>query len=334
VIFAPSGLSPNVTLPGKCFLLPSGHNIKKKIAEYRTGALQLATLFANRRMKRNAEGTKLDLETLIDTPPWDWPSDAGKMFQDILNDRLAPEPDRLIAAELAGDSTVINDDLADALMAIVRDAEEPDKLRARAAIALGPVLEQADMDGFEDPDDVPIAERTFRNIQDTLHGLYLDKSNPKEVRRRILEASVRAPEDWHQNAIMEACSDGDKDWSLTAVFSMRWVRGFDKQILEALKSADSEIHYEAVNAAGNWELEAAWPHIIGLLIDARTPKPLLLAAIGAASSIRSQEAGEILMNLAASDDEEIAEAADEALAMSEPMSDEEDDEGDASEWIN
>jgi hypothetical protein len=256
------------------------------------------------------------------------------MFQQILNDSRAQKSDRLMAAELAGDSTVINDDLADALMAIVRDAVEQENLRARAAISLGGVLEQADMDGFEDPDDVPISERTFRNIQDTLHRHYLEKSNPKEVRRRILEASVRAPQDWHQNAIMAAYSSGDRDWMLTAVFSMRWVRGFDNQILEALKSADPEIHYEAVSAAGNWELDAAWPHIIALLNDTGTPKPLLLVAIGAASSIRPLEAGEILIDLAASDDEEIAEAADEAIAMSEPMPDEEDDEDDASEWIN
>jgi hypothetical protein len=256
------------------------------------------------------------------------------MFHEILKDSRAQESDRLMAAELAGDSTVINDDLADALMAIVRDAEEPEKLRARAAISLGAVLEQSDMDGFEDSDDVPILERTFRNIQDTLHRLYLEKGNPKEVRRRILEASVRAPQDWHRNAIMAAYSSGDKDWMLTAVFSMRWVRGFDNQILETLKSADAEIHYEAVNAAGNWELDAAWPHIFALLKDAGTPKPLLLAAIGASSSIRPHEAGEILIDLAESDDEEIAEAADEAIAMSEPMSDEEDDEDDENEWIN
>jgi hypothetical protein len=276
----------------------------------------------------------VDLKTLIDTPPWDWPRDAGKMFQKILNDRRSQESDRLMAAELAGDSTVINDDLADALMAIVRDAEEPEQLRARAAISLGPVLELAYTDGFEDPEDVPILERTFRSIQDTFHRLYLDTSNPKEVRRRILEASVRAPQDWNQNAIMAAYSSGDNEWMLTAVFSMRWVRSFENQILEALKSADPEIHYQAVIAAGNWELEAAWPHIIALLNDAGTPKPLLLAAIGAASSIRPQEAGEILIDLTASDDEEIAEAADEAIAISEPMSDEEDDEDDASEWIN
>ena len=276
----------------------------------------------------------MDLKTLINTPPWDWPSDAGKLFQNILHDRRAQKSDRLMAAELAGDSTVINDDLAETLMAIIRDAEEPEKLRARAAISFGVVLELADMDGFEDPDDVPISERTFLNIQDTLHILYLDSSSPKEVRRRILEASVRAPQAWHQKAIMAAYSSGDKDWMLTAVFSMRWVRGFDKQILEALNSADPEIHYEAVNAAGNWELDAAWTHIIALLEDSGTPKQLLLAAIGAASGIRPQEAGELMVDLAESDDEEIADAADEAIAMSQPIPEEEDDEDEASEWIN
>jgi hypothetical protein len=256
------------------------------------------------------------------------------MFQEILNDGLAPESDRLVAAELAGDSTVMDDDLADVLMAIIRRADEPEKLRARVAISFGAVLEQADTDGFEDPDNVPISERTFRNIQDTIHRLYLDNSTPKEVRRRILEASVRATENWHQNAIRAAYASGDKDWMLTAVFSMRWVRGFDNQILEALKSTDPEIHYQAVNAAGNWELDAAWPRIVALLNDVGTPKPLLLAAITAAASIRPQEAAEILIDLVDSVDEEIAEAADEAIAMSEPIPDEVDDEDDTSEWIN
>lgn len=274
----------------------------------------------------------MDLKTLVDTPPWDWPRDAGRTFQKILIDRRANESDRLVAAELAGDLTVINDDLAHTLLTVVCSADEPDQLRARAAISLGPVLEQADIDGFEDPDDVPITERTFRNILDSMEKLYLDNSIPKEVRRRILEASVRAPETWHQDAIRNAYSSGDKEWMLTAVFSMRWVRGFDDQILLALKSVDPEIHYEAVKAASNWELDAAWSHIVELVNDAHTPKPLLLAAIGAVSSIRPAEAREILVDLADSDDEEIAEAANEAMVEAEAASGEEDDEEE--EWIN
>src|SRR5580693_7025418 len=168
-------------------------------------------------MERKSPRNVMDLKILLDIPPWDWPRDAGKMFQKALIDRRANESDRLVAANLAGDLTVMNDDLADALLAVVGSADESERLRAKAAISLGPILEHADMDGFEDPDDVPITDLTFRNIQDSLRKLYLDTSNPKEVRRRILEASVRAPEAWHQDAIGAAYSKGDKEWMLTAV---------------------------------------------------------------------------------------------------------------------
>ena len=274
----------------------------------------------------------MDLKTLLDTPPWDWPRDAARVLWRILVDQRANETDRVVAAELAGDFTVINDDLAATLLTIAGSAGEPEQLRARATISLGPVLEQADTDGFEDPDDVPITERTFHNIQDSLEKLYRDNRTPKEVRRRILEASVRAPQTWHQDAIRHAYSSGDKEWMLTAVFSMRWVRGFDDQILLALKSGDPEIQYQAVTAAGNWELDAAWSYIVELLNDPHSPKPLLLAAIGAVGSIRPAEAREILVDLADSDDEEIAEAIDEAMAAAKVSTDEEDDEED--EWVN
>jgi HEAT repeats len=276
----------------------------------------------------------MNLKNLLDTPPWDWPSDTGTKLQKILSDNRADESDRLIAADLAGDVTVINDDLADALMAVIGGAEEPDELRAQAAISLGPVLDQADTDGFDDPDDVPITEHAFHHINDLLHKLYLDNSIPKQVRRRILEASVRAPQKWHEDAIRTAYSSGDRDWMLTAVFSMRWVSGFDDQILDALKSPDPKIRYEAVNAAGNWGLDAAWPRMVALVNDPKTSKPLLLAAIEAVASIRPSEAGEILVDLAGSEDEEIAEAADEAMAMAEATSDDADDEDDDSKWIN
>jgi hypothetical protein len=280
----------------------------------------------------------MDLKTLLDTPPWEWPPNAGKIFQKILTNPRASESDRIAAAGMAGEIVAINDELAAALVSIVSNAAEPETLRARAAISLGPVLEQSDTDGFEDPDDVPITELAFRNIQDSLQKLYLDTGIPKEVRRRILEASVRAPQDWHADAIRTAWSSGDKDWILTAVFSMRWVRDFDAEILEALKNPDPEIHGEAVQAAGNWGLDAAWSHIVALIENARTPKPLLLDAIEAVVGIRPEEAGPILVDLVDSDDEEIAEAAQEAMAMAEATSglgeEEEGEDEDEDEWIN
>lgn len=270
----------------------------------------------------------MKLETLKDTPPWDWPEDTSAALLDILRDGQAPESDRLLAAELAGDPTVIDDDLVSALLEIVGNRGAPGKLRARAALSLGPVLEQADTDGFEDENDEPISERSFHAIQDSLRELFQDVSIPKEVRRRILEASVRAPQDWHQDAVRLAGRSDDEAWKLTGVFCMRFVRGFDEEILQALGSPNPDIHYEAVCAAGVWGVQAGWPHIAALLTTKGIAKPLLLAAIEAVSSIRPQEAPEMLGDLADSEDEDIVEAVDEALAMAEGGSSEDDEDDD------
>ncbi len=259
----------------------------------------------------------MDLKMLRVTPPWEWPRGTDKMLLEILSDDRVDESDCLLAAELAGDSTVINNELADALLSILRSDDAPAKLCAKAAIALGPVLEQADLDGFEFPEDVPITEQTFQRIQESFHDLYLDADVPKEVRRRILEASIRSPQHWHQDAIRTAYSCDDEEWKLTAVFAMRWVRGFDDQILEALENENEDIHCEAVCAAGNWGLAAAWSHVRELVTSMDTDKFVLLAAIDAVASIRPREAGGLLVDLTNSHDEDIVEAAFEAMAMAE-----------------
>jgi uncharacterized protein (UPF0147 family) len=154
----------------------------------------------------------MNLKRLRDTPPWDWPEDAGKEFLQVLADDQADANDRIIAAELAGDITVINDELVNALLSVLKSPDESEDLRCRSAISLGPALSHADADGFDDPDTGAISERTFRKIQESFRRLYLDASVPNIVRRRILEASVRAPQDWHKNAIRAAYSGDDEDW--------------------------------------------------------------------------------------------------------------------------
>ena len=273
----------------------------------------------------------MDLKTLKNTPPWDWPEGTSKMLLGILGDERAVESERLLAVELAGDFTVIGDDIVDALLSILRNGEEPENLRAKAALSLGPALDHADteMYGFDD-DSVLISEEVFVGIQETLRKLYTSADVPKEVRRRILEASGRAMQDWHQDAIQTAYRSDDEAWKATAVFSMCWVRGFDEEILEALKSADPEIHYQAVCAAGNWEVAAAWPHVAALVTSRATEKNLRLAAIDAVASIHPQEAGMILHDLTDSDDEDIVEAVHEAMAVAEGpyLDDELDDDED------
>lgn len=268
----------------------------------------------------------MDLKTLKAIPPWEWPEDAAETFLEILRDSHVPESDRIVAAELAGDFTVVNDDLADALLSILQRDGAANELRSAAAISLGPALEHADMTEFEDPDDVLITKQTFDRIRESLRTLYAATGLPDDVRRAILEASVRAPQDWHQAAIRAAYASDDEAWRLSAVFCMRFVRGFEKQILEELESKNPDIHYEAVCAAGNWEVAAAWPHIAALVRSEDTDKPLLLAAIEAVGCIRPQEAAEILGDLTDSEDEDIAEAAHEALIMAEGFSDEDDED--------
>jgi HEAT repeat protein len=222
---------------------------------------------------------------------------------------------------------VVNDELAELLLKIVDNPAEDDEIRATAAISLGPALELGweAADDWESASDVPISQDVYHKIQETVQRVYRDQNGPKIVRRRALEASVRSPEDWHQEAIRKAYASGDRDWKLTAVFAMREVRGFNKEILEALTSKDLEIHFEAVVAAGAAELKAAWPHIAGLLKDRKTPKELLLGAIEAAGMIGNDKLEEILTPFLDSDDEEIAEAAEDALSMAEEGAEFEDD---------
>ena len=269
----------------------------------------------------------MNLTTLKDTPSWEWPEETAATLLDILRGDRSSASDLLLAAELAGDVTVISTELVDALLSILRRGDKPEAVRGQAAISLGPVLELADTEGFEDADDLPITERTFEEIQEWLHELYMDANVPRNVRRRILEASVRAPRDWHRDAIRAAYGSGDETWRLTAVFCMRFIPGFEEQILEALASPNPDLHYEAVVAAGNWGLDAAWPHVAALVASRTTPKPLLLASIDAVASIRPHDALELLGDLADSDDEDIADAAHEALAMAQGHS--VDDEGHA-----
>jgi hypothetical protein len=280
----------------------------------------------------------MKLEILRDLPPWEWPESAGETLLKTLRNRGGNQEERLLAAELGGDLTVMNDDLAGELLRIVGANDEPEPLRAIAAIALGPVLDQTHVDGFDDPivEDLvpPITEGMFNQIRRRLRAVYQDTSVPKLVRRRILEGSVRAPQSWHKAAIREAYASTDEEWRLTAVFGMNFVRGFDKEILEALNSENNDIHFQAVNAAGTWELEEAWEHVVELVESPATDKWLLIAAIGAVGCIRPKQVRDVLQHLEDSEDEDIAEAVEEAILMAG-----EDDPGDEEEedglgWVH
>jgi hypothetical protein len=215
----------------------------------------------------------------------------------------------------------MSDEMAQALLAIVRGGDLPEELRARAAISLGPALEVADTEAVGGTGwDAPISEAIFDRIRVVLRQTYEDAATPKEVRRRVLEAAVRAPQDWQTDPVRAAYSSADHEWKLTAAFCMRYVPGFDNEIMTLLDSKDSDIKYEAILAAGEHGIDAGWQHVRALLKPPSSDKRLLLAAIEAAPTIRPEESRTMLLALLDSEDEDIVEAADDALAMAEGFS--------------
>lgn len=259
----------------------------------------------------------MNLKTLKETAPWNWPKGTCQELLQLLSSNEESEADRVLGAELASELSVINAPLVECLLHLVASPEAPEALRGQAAISLGPVLELCDMDGFEDPEEVPITEALFVQVQEVLQAQFADTHVPKEVRRRILEASSRATADWHQDAIRWAFHNGDPNWQLTAVFCMGYVGGFEKEILEALASQNPAIKYLAISAAGVWEVQDAWPLVLGCLVAEDTDKPILLASIDAVASLRPREAQEVLADLLESDDDDVVEAASEAIGMAE-----------------
>jgi len=261
----------------------------------------------------------MNIQNFSNWAPWEWPENAGHMFLQVLTDPRSEEVERLLAVELAGDLVAMNNDLALALLNIVGSSRETEALRRQAAASLGPILEYADMELEEDPDEVPINEATFHTITGTLSELFKEEHIPEDVRRGILEASVRAEQGWHAEAVQNAYAQNNENWNLTAVFCMRFVPGFKDQILESLQSANEDIHYQAIIAAGNWEVDEAWPHIAPLARSKKTDKSLRLGAIEALSTIRPDESLPILIELASSgdEDEDIIDEAHESLVMAE-----------------
>ena len=86
----------------------------------------------------------MDVKKLERLPPWDWPDNAGETILGVLVDQRAEEQDRLVAAEMAGNFTVINDKLADALLSILASGDETEQLRGKAATSFGPALEHSE----------------------------------------------------------------------------------------------------------------------------------------------------------------------------------------------
>ena len=249
----------------------------------------------------------MDLKTLAQTEPYDWPSDSDETILRALRNDQAQDLDRLFAVEVAGYSFGVNDELADALLSILGDPSEPEPLRDQAIASLGPTLEYAEEQGFSKFSDATISESTFEKIQRSLQSCFGDTGNPKAVRRRALEASVRSPQKWHREAVRSLYASGDEDWKLTAVFCMRWLGGFEEEILEALGSESQSIQREALAAFGELDLGGAGLDLSAAMEAEDVQTGLVQAIISYINRLPAEQAEMLLTSIAMAGDDENAE---------------------------
>ena len=95
-------------------------------------------------MPRTATIDAVKLKDIAELPPWEWPGNTSDKIKKMMRDHGAPEPDRKLAVEMAGNMTVIDNEISGLLIGVLIDQTEPEMLRSRAAVSLGPVLEQID----------------------------------------------------------------------------------------------------------------------------------------------------------------------------------------------
>lgn len=229
------------------------------------------------------------------------------------------DPDlRQEALEIIVDS--VDDQIALELIHRIEHDQDED-FRARAAIALGPAIEncgdELDPDGrLPDPEDplnlADLSQPVYEQVQARLRRVYEDPEAPTMVRRRALETSVRARRPWHPLAIANAWASADQGWKQTALFCMGFAypHDYSSEIEQGLLSDSTELVLEAVVAAGRREIHALAPRLSILACDRGSEQVLRLAAIEALTTLESSD--QTLVALSEDLDPEIAAAAREA----------------------
>ena len=264
----------------------------------------------------------MNIKQIAAMDSWDWPEGVHELLLKILHNPKPDAEELELAVQMAGEYAVINDELAEALCKIALDSDRDEDVRAAAAISFGPAIEICDSDGFDEGmSDAPISEAMYKKIHEALHTIHRDATASIYVRRRALEASVRGAQPWHADAVRAAYASDDPKWKLTALFCMRYVDGFENEIIASLTDADADIVHEAVRSAGELALDKAWKSIAKILAAPPTNRELFLAAIAAAGNYGHADAMMLLQSLMESEDDEIADAANDALISPEALED-------------
>ena len=201
--------------------------------------------------------------------------------------------------------------LVDPLVVVLRSDPSP-LVRAASATALGRFLYLGEM------------ERITRSRRDQVYsalmGAIITSSPGSVVYQHALESLAYASNEEVERLIREAYASDNLALRVTAVFAMG--RSSDKQYTNLVRGELFNVlpamRAEAARACGELEVAEAAPDLGKLMAD--PDQEVIFAAIEALGQIHTDEAKHLLEHAADSNVEEIAEAAEDALAEHDLMS--------------
>ena len=193
-----------------------------------------------------------------------------------------------------------NKDMIDPMLDMLEnDADE--EVQAMAATMLGNYVYKGEIDELSNADKVRVEDALLRMIDETLAVV---------LQRRALEAVAFSSREEVAPLILAAYEKPEKDWKVTALFSMG--RSANQQwapyIMRNLESDEPELLFEAIQAAGEMYLENALPKISEIAEQGEELDQLVRMAIARAlENIGGAESIAILNKMLdwAVDDEEV-----------------------------
>jgi len=151
-------------------------------------------------------------------------------------------------------------------------------------------------------------------VETALLRAYSSADNDASVQRRILEALAFSSNAQVQGLIEDAYDSDEESMRASALFAMgRSADACWKEIvLSELAGPDNVMRYEAARASGELELSDAVPDLIKMVQEEDVE--LRDAAISALGRIGGPEARRVLRACCESEDEDLQEVAEDALA--------------------
>jgi HEAT repeat protein len=179
------------------------------------------------------------------------------------------------------------------------------EVRAAAATSLGRFVLKGVLD--------EISESLAKQVEQALRSAWFRPHESVDVRRRALESLAYGDNAATYDLIDSAYYDDDELMRQSAVFAMGRTadRHWARMVMDELASSEAPMRYEAAASAGELRLKAAVRPLIRLLDDA--DGNVREAAVTALGKIGGGLARRALEFVVQSDDEPLAEAAEEAL---------------------